>query len=64
MAVPDYQTLMLPLLQFAADGTDHTLAQAADVIAEKFALSEGDRNEMLPSGGQRKLFNRVGWSRT
>ena len=55
---------MLPLLQFAADGTDHTLAQAAVVIAEKFALSEGDRNEMLPSGGQRKLFNRVGWSRT
>lgn len=64
MAVPDYQSLMLPLLQFAADGVDHTLAQAADVIAEKCALSEEDRNEMLPSGGQRKLFNRIAWSRS
>ncbi len=55
---------MLPLLQFAEDGADHTLAQAVEVIAKKCGLSEDERNEMLPSGGQQKLFNRVGWART
>ena len=64
MPVPDYQSLMLPLLQFVEDGKDHTLAQAAEIIANKWGLSEEERNEMLPSGGQQKLFNRVGWART
>jgi restriction system protein len=64
MAIPDYQTLMLPLLQFAGDGAEHTLVQAVDLIADKFDLNEADRKELLPSGGQQKLFNRVGWART
>jgi len=63
MAVPDYQSLMLPLLQFASDGEVHTLAQAAEVIADQNALTEADRNEML-SSGQRTLFNRIGWAKT
>jgi restriction system protein len=63
MAVPDYQSLMLPLLQFSADGEIHTLAQAVDVIADQYKLSEADRNEML-SSGQRTLFNRIGWSKS
>jgi restriction system protein len=64
MAIPDYQTLMLPLLLLTGDGKEHTLAQAADAIAQQFGLSETERNEMLPSGGQLKIFSRVGWSRT
>ncbi len=39
------------------------MSEAADAIAEHFALSEQDRKELLPSGSQRKLYNRVGWSR-
>jgi restriction system protein len=61
--VPDYQKLMLPILQFAGDGKEHSLSEAADAIAQHFALSEEDRKELLPSGNQRKLYNRVGWSR-
>src|SRR5581483_1348701 len=61
--VPDYQKLMLPILQFASDGKEHSLSEAEDAIARHFALSEQDRKELLPSGNQRKLYNRVGWSR-
>src|SRR6185437_7205629 len=64
MPVPDYQTLMLPLLQITSDGNEHTLAQAAEHIANQFGLSESERAEMLPSGGQLKLFNRAGWAKT
>jgi restriction system protein len=64
MPVPDYQTLMLPLLRLTADSQEHTLAQAVEVLAQQFDLSEAERNEMLPSGGQLKIFNRIGWARS
>jgi restriction system protein len=64
MPIPDYQTLMLPLLLLTGDGKEHTLAQVAEAIAQQFNLSESERNEMLPSGGQLKIFSRIGWSRT
>jgi restriction system protein len=64
MPIPDYQTLMLPLLRVTADGQEHTIADSSERIATEFNLSEGERGEMLPSGGQLKLFSRVGWART
>ena len=64
MPIPDYQTLMLPLLRLTEDGKEHTLAQVSDTIAHQFELNETERSEMLPSGGQLKLFSRIGWSRT
>ncbi|MGA2538760.1 MAG: restriction endonuclease, partial [Terracidiphilus sp.] len=64
MPIPDYQTLMLPLLRLTEDGKEHTLAKAAEAISHQFNLSEAERNEMLPSGGQLKIFSRIGWSRT
>jgi restriction system protein len=54
---------MLPILRFAGDGKEHSLSEAADAIAQHFALSDEDRKELLPSGNQKKLYNRVGWSR-
>lgn len=64
MSVPDYQTVMLPLLKAMQDGQEHTIAETADFIAGDFRLSDTDRSEMLPSGGQLKLYNRIGWART
>lgn len=64
MAVPGYQTLMLPMLKLAGDGAEHTLAEAADVLARELRLDESDRRELLPSGQQPKFDNRVGWART
>ncbi len=64
MAVPDYQTLMLPLLRLAGDAQEHTVGEATEALAREFALSEEDRREMLASGTQTKLVNRISWART
>src|SRR5260221_13178235 len=64
MAVPGFQELMLPLLQIAGDGQEHSLSEAIDFLALEFGLTDEDRNELLPSGRQAKLDNRVGWART
>ncbi len=64
MAVPDYQSLMLPLLKIAGDGNEHSHNEAIEKLAQQFGLSENDRDELLPSGTQRKFDNRVSWART
>ncbi|HEX9251293.1 MAG TPA: restriction endonuclease [Ignavibacteriaceae bacterium] len=64
MAIPDYQTIMLPLLKFASDQKEHSVHEAVKFLADQFKLSEDDRKEMLPSGQQEVFVNRVGWART
>lgn len=64
MAIPDYQSIMLPLLQLAADQQEHSLRETIEVLADEFNLTDEDRNELLPSGRQATFHNRVGWART
>jgi restriction system protein len=64
MPVPDFQSMMLPLLRFAGDGKEHKLRDGINFIAQHFNLSPGDREELLPTGNQTRLDNRVGWART
>jgi restriction system protein len=64
MPVPDFQSIMLPLLQFAADGKEKKFSDAIDFIAEQFKLTQEERAQLLPSGNQSRFDNRVGWSRT
>jgi len=65
MAVPDYQSLMLPLLQFAAEkGGETSTSEAVEALAKELSLSDEDLKEMLPSGIQSTFFNRVGWAST
>jgi len=64
MAIPDYQTIMLPLLKFAGDQKEHSLREAIDALADQFRLTETERKELLPSGQQTVFDNRVGWART
>ena len=64
MAIPDYQTIMLPLLKLANDGQEHFLRDAVEMLAEEFGLTEEERKELLPSGQQAVFVNRVGWART
>lgn len=63
MAIPDFQSLMLPLLRVAADGGEHSLAEAREKLATEFNLTESDREEPLPSGNDTKFSNRVGWAK-
>jgi restriction endonuclease Mrr len=53
MAIPDYQTVMLPLLRFAADGQEHSLREAIEKLADHFGLSDEERKALLPSGRPR-----------
>ena len=64
MSIPDYQTLMLPLLEFSRDKKEHSLREAVDYLTDKYKLSEEDRKKLLPSGQQEVFKNRVGWART
>jgi restriction system protein len=64
MAIPDYQTVMLPLLKFAADGKEHHIREAVDSLADLFSLTEEERKERLPSGVDAVFRNRVGWAGT
>lgn len=63
MAIPGFQTIMLPLLRFASDGRERTGAEAIEALATHFNLSEADREELLPSGKQKRFSNRVSWAR-
>jgi len=64
MAIPDYQSIMLPLLKFLGDRKEHSLREAIEYLADEFGLSEKERKELLPSGQQFTFDNRVGWART
>ena len=64
MAIPDYQSLMLPLLKLAADGREHRFRDAIEQLAAEFRVGDNERGELLPSGAQPVLDNRVGWART
>ena len=64
MAIPDYQTLMLPVLKLASDGKEHKFSQAVEELANDFFLTTEERNELLPSGSQAVFNNRVGWARS
>ena len=65
MAVPDFQSLMLPLRRLAGDGMDHTFKDAVEAIAIEFSLTPEERNELLPSSSRTTLFyNRLAWAKT
>src|SRR5579863_10009004 len=64
MPLPDYQRLMTPILRIASDGKEHTLSEVIEDVAVDLKLSDEERKELLPSGRQPKLDNRVGWART
>lgn len=62
MAVPGFQDFMLPMLRIASDGREHSIADVRRTLADALGLSEQDRAQMLPSGQQTQLANRVSWA--
>ena len=64
MPIPDFQAIMLPLLQYASDGKEHSLRDAITYLADIFNLSDEERKELLASAQQAVFDNRVGWART
>lgn len=64
MGIPDYQSLMMPVLELAGDGKEHQFRPTAERLADQFGLSPLEREEMLPSGLQPVFENRLGWAIT
>jgi restriction system protein len=62
MAVPDFQTLMLPALVLVGKQSPITAAEVRDALAQEFALTPDDLAQMLPSGKQATFTNRVAWA--
>lgn len=64
MSIPDYQTCMLPLIKLAAKKNDLSMREAVDILSDQFNLSEEQKKQLLPSGSQRVIANRIGWAKT
>lgn len=64
MPIPDFQTIMLPLLQFMKDDKEHSIQEIVDNLSRYFKLSNNELSEVIPSGKQTLFYNRVGWART
>jgi restriction system protein len=63
VAIPDYQSLMLPLLKLASDGAEHRMSDVFSELAIELKLTEAEREELLPSGKQPIFNNRVHWAK-
>ena len=64
MPIPTYDELSLPLLELAADGNEHSFAEAVDCLAHRFQLSDAELLERLPSARYPRFRHRVGWAKT
>lgn len=64
MTIPDFQTLMRPVLTWLEDGQTRRSRDVKDAMADLFSLTGEERAHMLPSGRARTMGNRVGWALT
>lgn len=62
--IPDYQSLMLPLLKLVSDGQKHKYRDLIESLAIEFRVTDDERKEFLASGNQAIFDNRVGWAKT
>lgn len=64
MAIPDFQTLMLPVLKTAAGGGEVRIRDVVDILADVFALTDEERAHRVPSKQQTTFGNRVSWAKS
>ncbi len=65
MTVPDFQSLMLPILQLASERNNElSTNEIVEGLAKRLNLTEEDVKEILPSGIQTTFFNRASWACT
>lgn len=64
MAIPDFQTIMLPLLELLGDRKEYVLKDVVTILGKQFKLTDTELSELLPSGQALLFPNRVAWART
>lgn len=62
--IPDYQSIMLPLLKYISDGKEYRMRDVTDELAIQLGVSEDERKELLPSGAAPVFYNRTAWAKT
>jgi len=62
--IPDYQSIMLPLLEFISDGKEYKMRNVTDELALRFGVTEEEQKELLPSGVAPIFYNRTAWAKT
>ncbi len=62
--IPDYQSIMLPLLRYISDSNEHKMRDVTDGLAEQLGVTENERKELLPSGAAPVFYNRTAWAKT
>lgn len=63
MAIPDFQTLMLPVLKALKDGQEHPFRNIVELLALEFNLTQDELSQMLPSRRAPTFYNRVAWAK-
>ncbi|MGR8933268.1 MAG: restriction endonuclease [Gammaproteobacteria bacterium] len=63
MAIPDFQTIMRPLLEHLADGSVKSNSETIDALSKYFQLTDKELAELLPSGQQAVFVNRIAWAK-
>ena len=64
MNIPDFQTVMLPIMEIAADNNIYPMRDLVNILIDKYGLSDEEKKELLPSGKQTVFENRIGWAKT
>ncbi len=63
MAIPDFQSIMLPFMKEISDGEEHSTTEVLEKLLRHFQLTEEEANQYLPSGTQKTFYNRVFWAK-
>jgi restriction system protein len=64
MGIPTFQEIMLPILKLTADGQTHSVKECVARLEQEFHLTDEEKQERVPSGKQRTIYNRVTWAIT
>jgi restriction system protein len=64
MAIPDYQSLMNPVLSLMADKQTRSAKEVVAVISVHLHWTDKDMEELLPSGSQTVAHSRINWAIT
>lgn len=62
--IPDYQSIMLPLLKYLSDSKEHKMRDVTDGLAKQLGVTEEEQKELLPSGAAPVFYNRTAWAKT
>ena len=62
--IPDYQSLMLPVLKVTGDGNEHHMKELVSTLIDQFGMTDEEKTRLLPSGTTLVFASRVAWAKT